>query len=541
LLYDFGCSQETPRVIQRKTQTAEYWQGFSLTDSDIEFLHNVLFEADEPLTTQALAQALVAERVRREETELRAELGKGALYQPKNHYSIGDKLLFPAFDFRLGQVIASRAGHNPEHGEFEVLTVDFGPYRRQRAFAAGLNAAHKLNIDTPDLLAGSGVASPEKLLATVAVNLPAALPGLLAQTSEFASFENRWLLRDLLAELHVGHLNIAEALIEMRGLPVESSVLVKELELPKEIKPEVQAFSLQSSLSADGRFDQVGPGDSRRWFLRRLEPAEALSVPEALRHTPAPYDRSAISVELLQLEWELDDEWTEESQAGAAPRANIPSTTILLTYPHLISGTLPISSHSRSFFPTGHGDRTMVTLIDGRWGQRFSGWVVRGGRYVAGLRPWFDEHKLPAGAFIVLERKDDPTEVVVDFRPKRMRREWARMARVVDGRLDFELRKQAVSCEYDEQVILGVEETDAVLKLRDSALYANAPLPDLVYQVFADLAGLSQQGSVHAKTLYSAINVVRRLPPGPIFAELASDSRLHSIGDGFYRLAGDTA
>jgi hypothetical protein len=528
-------------VIQRKTQTAEYWQEFTLTDRDVEFLHNVLLEAEEPLTTQALALALVGERMRREEAEVRAELGKGALYQPKNHYGVGDKVIFPAFDFRLGQVVTARAGHNPEYGDFEVMTVDFGPERRQRSFAAGLNAPHRLNVDTLDLLAAGDVASPDALLATVAANLPAALPGLLVQTSAFASFENRWLLRDLLADLHVGHLNIAEALIEMRGQPVETSVLVKEMELPKEIKPEVQAFSLQSSLAADGRFDQVGPGESRRWFLCRLEPAEALAIPEALRYVPMPYERDAISVELLQLEWELDDEWTEESQAGAAPRANIPSTTILLTYPHLISGTLPVSSHSRSFFPIGHGQRTMVTLIDGRWGQRFSGWVVRGGRYVAGLRPWFEEHKLPAGAFIVLERKEDPTEVVVDFRPKRMRREWARMARVVEGRLDFELRKQAVSCEYDEQVILGVEETDAVLKLRDGALYANVPLPSLVYQVFTDLAGLSQQGSVHAKTLYSAINVVRRLPAGPIFAALASDSRLQSVGEGFYRLASEIA
>jgi hypothetical protein len=528
-------------VIQRKTQTAEYWQEFTLTDRDVEFLHNVLLEAEEPLTTQALALALVGERMRREEAEVRAELGKGALYQPKNHYGVGDKLIFPAFDFRLGQVVTARAGRNPEYGDFEVMTVDFGPERRQRSFAAGLNAPHRLNVDTLDLLAAGDVASPDALLATVAANLPAALPGLLVQTSAFASFENRWLLRDLLADLHVGHLNIAEALIEMRGQPVETSVLVKEMELPKEIKPEVQAFSLQSSLAADGRFDQVGPGESRRWFLCRLEPAEALAIPEALRYVPMPYERDAISVELLQLEWELDDEWTEESQAGAAPRANIPSTTILLTYPHLISGTLPVSSHSRSFFPIGHGQRTMVTLIDGRWGQRFSGWVVRGGRYVAGLRPWFEEHKLPAGAFIVLERKEDPTEVVVDFRPKRMRREWARMARVVEGRLDFELRKQAVSCEYDEQVILGVEETDAVLKLRDGALYANVPLPSLVYQVFTDLAGLSQQGSVHAKTLYSAINVVRRLPAGPIFAALASDSRLQSVGEGFYRLASEIA
>ena len=90
--------------------------------------------------------------------------------------------------------------------------------------------------------------------------------------------------RDLLAEIHVGHLNIAEALIEIRGMPVETTTLVKELDLPVEIKPEVLAFSLQSALIADGRFDQVGPGEVRQWYLSRLEPAEALMMPEALRY-----------------------------------------------------------------------------------------------------------------------------------------------------------------------------------------------------------------------------------------------------------------
>jgi hypothetical protein len=525
-------------VIQRKTQTAEYWQAFTLTEDDIAFLHTVLLEAEQPLSTHDLALAVIGERARRDEAELRAELTRGALYQPKNHYAVGDKVIFPAFDFRFGEVVSIRQGRNPEYGEFDVVSVDFGPERRQRSFAAGLNAPHKLNLDAPDLLAGGDLASPERLLATVASNVPASLATQLAQSERFATFENRWLLRDLLAEVHVGHLNIAEALIEMRGQPVDTSVLVKELELPREIKPEVLSFSLQSALSADQRFDQVGPGETRRWFLRRLEPAEALHTPEALIYTPVPYDRDAITVELLQLEWELDDEWIEESQSLVASRTSIPSTTVLLTYPHLVTGTLPVSSHSKAFFPAGHGERTQVTLVDGRWGQRFSGWVVHSGRYVAGLRPWFEEHKLPAGAFVVLERRDEPNEVVVDFRPKRMRREWERMAQVGENdRLDFQMRKQAVQCEYDEQVIIGVEQPEEIARLRP--LYAQMPLREMVFEIFTGLAGLSQQGSVHAKTIYSAINVVRRLPPGPIFATLAADPRLQSIGEGFYRLASD--
>jgi hypothetical protein len=116
-----------------------------------------------------------------------------------------------------------------------------------------------------------------------------------------------------------------------------------------------------------------------------------------------------------------------------------------------------------------------------------------------------------------------------------------RMAETVDGdRLDFQMRKQAVSCEYDEHVIIGVEQVEAVARLQKLPAYAAAPMPELMFQVFTDLAGLSQQGSVHAKTLYSAINVVRRSPPGPIFAALALDRRVQSIGDGFYRLAGES-
>ena len=179
----------------------------------------------------------------------------------------------------------------------------------------------------------------------------------------------------------------------------------------------------------------------------------------------------------------------------------------------------------------------MITLIDGRWGQRFTAWVVHGGRYVAGLRPWYEQHKLPAGAYIVLERRDNSGEIVVDFKPKRMRREWMRKAQVVDGQIDIQLRKGEVSCEYDELTIIGDERPEELLKLRTSPAFASRPLADIVYEVFVDLAGLSQSGTVHAKTIYSAVNLVRRCPPGPIFAIVATDERIQPIADGLYRLA----
>ena len=526
-------------MIERKTQTAEYWQEFSLTPTDTEFLRNRLLDAERPLTTRELAQALVTERCRREEADLRAELARGAIYQPKKRFAVGDKLLFPALEFRLGEVIDLRPGENPEHGEFDVVTVDFGPNRRQRSFAAGLSGPHKLNADASDLLIAGDLISPEKLLATTASAVPASLAAQLGAQPDFATFEDRWLHRDLLAEIHVGHLNIAEAVIEMRGVPVDTRTLVKELDLPTEIKPEVLAFSLQSALRADGRFDQVGPGDARQWYLSRLEPAEALRVPEALRYQTVSVDLALVPSDLIQIAVELDDEWSDQAlDESADVRAGLTTTTLLLTYPHLVAGTLPLNRHASAIFPKGHGERTAVTLIDGRWGNRFQAWVNHAGRYVAGLRPWFEKHKLPAGAFITLERRDDSGEIVVDFRPKRMRREWTRFAQPADGsRLDIQLRKQEVACEYDELIIIGDDRNEEILKLRSTPAYSHASLDDLVFEVFTDLAGLSQTGSVHAKTIYSAVNVLRRCPPEPVFAALADHPKLEAAGGGTFRLA----
>ena len=525
-------------MIQRKTQTTEYWQGFTLSPSDVEFLHTLLLDAEQPMSTPALAEVLVGERCRREDAELRAELGRGVIYQPKKRFAVGDKIIFPSLDFRLGEVVELRPGQNPEYGAFDVITVDFGPDRRQRSFATGLTAPHKLNVSAPEMLISGSAEPPASLLATVAANLPAALRAQLGQLSDFATFEDRWLPRGLLADIHIGYMNIAEAAIEMRGAPVETAALVAEMELPAEIKPDVLAFSLNSALNADGRFDQVGPGDKRAWILRRLEPIEAVETPEPLRFAPIPFDRNMVASDLVQVEWELDDEWSDEliSEPSAA-RANLPTTTLMLTYPHLVSGTLPLNKHTRPFFPLGHGERTVVTLIDGRWGQRFTAWVVHAGRYVAGLRPWFEQHKLPAGAYIVLERRDKSGEIVVDFKPKRMRREWMRKAQVVDGKLDIQLRKGEVACEFDEALIIGDERPDETAKLRASAAFTDRPLEQIVYEIFTDLAGLSQSGSVHAKTVYSAVNLVRRCPPGPIFAILTNDARIQEVGGGLYRLA----
>jgi hypothetical protein len=60
------------------------------------------------------------------------------------------------------------------------------------------------------------------------------------------------------------------------------------------------------------------------------------------------------------------------------------------------------------------------------------------------------------------------------------------------------------------------------------------PLLSIMRQVFPELAKLNPQGAVHAKTLYSAINVVRRCPPGPIFHELSTQACFIPMGHGYW-------
>ena len=58
------------------------------------------------------------------------------------------------------------------------------------------------------------------------------------------------------------------------------------------------------------------------------------------------------------------------------------------------------------------------------------------------------------------------------------------------------------------------------------------PMDELVKSVFLDLAKLSPSGLVHAKTLYSAVNLTRRCGAVPIFAELTRRVCFDPVGDG---------
>jgi hypothetical protein len=153
---------------------------------------------------------------------------------------------------------------------------------------------------------------------------------------------------------------------------------------------------------------------------------------------------------------------------------------------------------------------------------------------VFGLREWYQANALPAGAYIDLKRGSEPGVVEVDYRRRRPVRDWVRVAVPHEGRVTFEMRKQLVGCDYDELMIVAVSDQELIDRVWTQAEDKRYPVTQVLYDIFPELSKLNPQGTVHAKTIYAAINVYRRIPPGPIFAVLMQDMAILPVGDNYW-------
>ncbi|HRJ43490.1 MAG TPA: hypothetical protein PL105_16505, partial [Caldilineaceae bacterium] len=323
--------------MQRKTQTAAFWRNqFEVTQDDLDFIHELVLDASSPLTTEQLSQRLIEEYQRRETSRMESELSKGKIYQPDKAYAVGQTLVFPTMDFAVAEITATRPGENPEHGDFSVIEVQFADNGSKREFAASLKTPHRLNQANGQSIVEKGaLLTAQEIYRLYRDEIDESVLYALEEGerhTEFVQVGEYWLLSDMLADVHVGHLNIAEALIEMQSRPLTSQEILKEIDLGSHISQPMRTISINHALSGDDRFDKVGNGGNHLWYLKRLEPKEALEIPALLRpHSPR-YNRALLSVELLQLEWELDDEWGESGVGSDVPSI-VPSTSFTLIYP----------------------------------------------------------------------------------------------------------------------------------------------------------------------------------------------------------------
>ncbi|MCE1255776.1 MAG: hypothetical protein LWX83_19775, partial [Anaerolineae bacterium] len=139
-----------------KSLQNDFWERYQFQEKDIEYLFNHLIEVEEPLTPKELLQFIVPTIIAGEKKKIeKQQLSAGTLYLPKNHYEIGQSVVFPILNWESGKVVSIRAGSNPDIPSFEVMEIEFaGGDRRQFAAALEkheLNTAPQNNVDDPTL------------------------------------------------------------------------------------------------------------------------------------------------------------------------------------------------------------------------------------------------------------------------------------------------------------------------------------------------------------------------------------------------------
>ncbi|HBY93392.1 MAG: hypothetical protein M5U01_03260 [Ardenticatenaceae bacterium] len=255
--------------MERVTQTERYWRDkFRLTDEDRDNLLESFITKATPLSTDAIARFLMNERYRAEERVLAARVPANA-YQPAGHYQVGDHLVFAALGGGRGEVVGARDGYNPRYDHFTVITVQIEDEAAPREFVTEFKHPHALNLEMG--AAQEEQLSPEELYERYGFYVRQKLEQEMAGSDEFVRFGDRWLPTALMVQYNVGHLNIADAMIDITREPLPPRELLKEIGEGAGVAMPIREFSLNYALSQDSRFVNVGTDERPLWSLGRLQ------------------------------------------------------------------------------------------------------------------------------------------------------------------------------------------------------------------------------------------------------------------------------
>ncbi|PKO11125.1 MAG: hypothetical protein CVU40_02845 [Chloroflexi bacterium HGW-Chloroflexi-2] len=520
-------------MIKTKEKQNNIWENFEVNNNDIDFIFNRLFEVETPTNTIDLIKILIQERIRLEKIRREGmEKSKGEIYLPKDDFQIGQKLTFPALNYISGELIGVRPGNNPELGDFSVIQIDF-QNGESREFASRL-VDHPLN-QTNIALGEETDLEFENIFSTYTKNISASLIDKLNTNQDLVQIAGFWFPRSLLIDINIGYLNLAEAVLEVSdGGPLSTQEIINQIELPTDSNSMLTEFSLNFALQEDPRFDEVGPAGKTLWFLHRSEPENVRSLPKFLiPDQQKNFDNSKYSGYLAQMNAGVFD----ELEYSKSIENNSPDgVTIAIIYPHIVSGSIPLSSNLEKLFPTAYeSPRIRFTFVDGDTQEKFAGWVIRESKYVYGLKEWYERYNVLPGSRLHIKPGKVPGEVIVSIGKKRPTREWVRTAtRNIEGKISFSMTKQLISTEFDDRMIIAISEREQIETLWDR--YLNVPAEKLVPTLVRELAKLNPQGHVHAQELYAAYNIVKRVSPSYVLYLLENSTEIEHLGDLYFRI-----
>jgi hypothetical protein len=268
--------------MQLDTLTLRYWQDFELASDDLDYLSEILIEQEAPMTVGDLAKRLMEARLENEKAVWENREAQGRVYQPREAYQEGDRLVFSALGDAVGTVVGVRPGRHPDYAPFDVIQVTMEGSEESREFASNLTHPHALNfmqvgqetdLDLDDL----GAVSATLYDRYGHYVTPALLNGL-RQSPDFASFGNEWFLRGFMVPIEEGHLNLAEAVLDLAAGFSSAQEILDVLEMPPETSHAVQLFSLNHAMASDqqSRFRFAGTNARMEWCLPKVADAKPL-------------------------------------------------------------------------------------------------------------------------------------------------------------------------------------------------------------------------------------------------------------------------
>ncbi len=524
-------AMDASATLPRPTDNEAFWtEEFTVTNEDLDYLFNLFLETETPLSLRDLTLKLIEYRLEQEAHFIQQQVERGDLFQPKGSYEVGQKIVFPSRNYQIGEVIDKRPGSNPEHGEFSVIKIRFDN-EKTIEFASNLLTDHILNVDVEQLTANA--IDPMQVLRHYGRAIARKLKARFDADDDVVYLGGRWFLNSLLVDVNIAHLHLAEAVLDMHGGgPLETETVLQQIGLElDDVNRRLQLFSMDHAMQEDPRFDEVGPAGQVLWYLHHMEPEAVKTPPLQLQYIPPmTADTEILTGEMRDIILDIDDELSPIE----LPEGDADSVTITLTYPYRRTGTLPLTAHLQHLFPTAFDTtRIMTTLLDEQTKQTVQGWVVREQGYVYGLEEFYREHQIPVGAYVTVRRHDDPSKLIVDFSSRRPRTEWIRLAIPGGDLLRFENHKRSIGANYDDLMIFGVEDVAGLDTLFKRCQHMS--IADLVKKLIPELARLIPQQAVHIKTLYSAVNLVKRCPPEPILVTLTRNPEIEYVGGSYWR------
>ena len=505
---------------QLDTLTLRYWQDFELAAEDLEYLSELLIEEEAPLTVEDLARRLIQKRLDDEKAVWEDREAKGRVYQPREAYAEGDRLVFSVLGDAAGTVLGVRSGRNPEWESFQVIRVRMDGDGEVREFASNLSRPHALNFIQIDQGQDLSLDDLDVVAATLFDRYgqyvtPLLLAGL-RESTEFVNFGDEWFLKGFLLPIEEGHLNLAEAVLDLAAGFSAAQDILGVLEMPAETSQAVQMFSLNHALASDseGRFKFAGTKWATEWCLPRVAERKALR-----------FERGPASVSLDHI---LDDvvEIVPDSAAEPEPEGDVQTWSHVLTFYDWYWGHLPYDVRAKALLveplledqsctrlhlrPSAGGDPFPIVVYYPS--DRQLGWWGS-----AELRDFFGSHELAPGATIRVRRTSSSDTMgiyEIDYLPgPNSKMEM----------LDYEeggqpvFRRLSLRCHVDEEMSLPrsrFSALEALSLLDESRRRVTSLLLKTAFQRVGEKL-LRGPGIVHRANfsdLYVATNIERPLP-----------------------------